>query len=137
MAENIKKKGGVDVNQNTKTLTDLQLRCREKIRKRMKAHAKDDSKSQRKESGKKVPKPKSQKKEVGKKIPLQKGKSYKSSEDRSVKEKDPKEVKIKYEATKPGGRSSRGEFYQLEVTSPLLSFLLYSLVGTEELSPGI
>ena len=73
---------------------------------------KNDSKSQKKKGDKKESKLKKGKGDK-KESKLKKGKDYKSSEDRSVKEKDPKnvKVKIKYEATKPGGRGPRGEFY--------------------------
>ena len=99
------------VNQNPRTLSNQQLRCIERIRKAMTVPKKDDSKSksQKKAVDKKAPKSKSAKKDAGKKVPLKKGKDYKSSEDRNVKEKDRK--KGIYEDTKPGGRGPRGEFY--------------------------
>lgn len=107
-----KSKGEVaDVNQNPRTLSNQQLSCIQRIRKAMTVPKKDDSKSksQKKAVDKKAPKSKPKKKEVGKTAPLKKGKDYKSSEDRSVKEKDRK--KVKYQDTKPGGRGPRGEFY--------------------------
>ena len=104
-----RKAEAAEVNQNPRTLSNQQLRCIERIRKAMTVPKKDDSKSksQKKTVDKKTPKSKSGKKEG--KAPLIKGKDYKSSEDRSVKEKDRK--KVNYQDTKPGGRGPRGEFY--------------------------
>lgn len=114
MAESCQKRN--DVNQNPKPLTDQQQRCIEKIRKSQAKSRSVDHHKKMKDQVKEEKKMKDQvkkekKKEGGRKeAKLKKGKDYKSSEDRSVKEKDPKSVKIKYEATKPGGRGPRGEF---------------------------
>ena len=104
-----------DVNQNktqSKKQTQFEI-AREKIRKQMKKPPVKDTPTS-------PPKSKSKKDKVGKAAmaPLikAKGKSYKSSLDRNVTEKDPKSQEVlvkKYvKDTKPGGRSKRGELLE-------------------------
>ena len=101
-------KGGTDVNQNkAKSPTPLNMKepAREKIRQQMKGPA-----------VKEAPKSKSKRAKVGqaptRAAPLIKGKSYKSSLDRNVAEKDPTSDVLKkkfVKDTKAGGRSNTGQ----------------------------
>ena len=104
-------KGGTDVNQNkAKPPTPLNMKelAREKIRQQMKGPAHP--------AVKEAPKSKSKRVKVGqaptRAAPLIKGKSYKSSLDRNVAEKDPTSDVLKkkfVKDTKAGGRSNTGQ----------------------------
>ena len=96
-----------DVNQNKTKTTKLNMKelAKEKIRQQMEGPpVKDKSKKSKKAEVSKAP---------TKAAPLTKGKNYKSSVNRDLKEKDPnsKDVLIKkyVRDTKAGGRSKRGE----------------------------
>ena len=99
-------KGGTDVNQNkAKPPLNMKELAREKIRQQMKGPA-----------VKEAPKSKSKRAKVGqaptRAAPLIKGKSYKSSLDRNVAEKDPTSDVLKkkfVKDTKAGGRSNTGQ----------------------------
>ena len=100
---------GTDVNQNKSRPLNMKEVAIEKIRKQMKGPAVKDS-----------PKSKSKKVKVSqaptKAAPRIKGKSYKSSLDRNVVEKEatPDVLMKKYvRDTKPGGRSKRGELARI------------------------
>ena len=105
-------------DQNHNKTTPMKEKAKEKIRKQMKGPLPSLKEAQQLKK-EKVRVRKGQATKPSKAAPIQKGKSYRSSLDRNLKEKDPnsKEVLIKkyVKDTKAGGRSKRSEFHRRKI----------------------